>query len=95
MGKVEEMKELAKEVIVLVRKKFFGIEVRLSNVENELIVFNYEVPRLQIENYCKFSIKEVLIKDKTLVNFIYDSLLKHIFNDIILYFMYEGDEENE
>ena len=95
MSKIKEMKELAKEVIVLVRKKFFGIEVRLSNVENELIVFNYEVPRLQIVNYCKFSIKEALIKDKTLVNFIYDSLLKHIFNDIILYFMYEGGEENE
>ena len=87
--------EIAKNILTKVRSNYFGIDVRLANVENELIVFNYEVPRLQIVNYCEFSIKEALIKDKTLVNFIYDSLLKHIFNDIISYFMYEGGEENE
>lgn len=84
--------DLAKEVVAIVRKKFFGIEVRIFNVENELIVFNYEVPKLQIVNDYKVTIKECIIKDRTLLKHIYNCLLQQIIMDIIDYFKYESEE---
>lgn len=84
--------EVAKAIVELVRKKFFGIEVRIFNVENKLIVFNYEIPKLQIVNDYKVTIKECIIKDSTLVKHIYSCLLQQIFMDIIDYFKYESEE---
>lgn len=75
--------DIAKNVINNIKNKYFGIKVEIKIITNNLIVFGYEVPKLYIINDFKISINEAIIKDKTFENFIYESLLKQIFLDII------------
>lgn len=75
--------DIAKNVIKNIKNNYFGIEVKIKIITNDLIVLEYEVSKLNIINDFKFNINERIIKDKTFENFIYESLLIQIFFDIL------------
>lgn len=48
--------DIAKNVINNIKNNYFGIEVKIVSITNNLIVFGYEVPKLYIINDFKISI---------------------------------------
>ena len=83
---------LQKNVINNIKNNYFGIEVKIVSITNNLIVLEYEVSKLNIINDFKFNINEGIIKDKSFENFIYESLLIQIFFDIINSFKNKEDK---
>ena len=78
--------EIAKKIIEKVENNYFGIFVNIVSIENERIEFAYEVPILEIYDRFNFYISEILIKDNTLIEEVYNYLLSVINKSIMDYF---------
>lgn len=78
--------EVAKKIIEKVKDNYFGIFVHIVCIENERIEFAYEVPILEIYDRFNFYISEILIKDNTLIEEVYNYLLGVINKSIMDYF---------